>query len=136
MACGYYVTTVLRDVGFKVERRKLAQQPSEQIVRTLSPEDSIMRFRKGDSKLVVSEIEERGEGLYVVGLDNHVGFLLHDGNKVEFCHASYVDPAEVRCEDPLKSKAFASNYHVVGELFTRPMIEAWLEGKAIKTKTP
>lgn len=136
IACGYYVTTVLRDLGFKVERRKLAQQASEWIVRTLSPEASIWRFRKGDRSLVVDGVKEAGEGLYVVGLDNHVGLLLNDGKEVSFCHSSYLEPAAVTCEDPLSSAAFESNYHVVGKLLERPMIESWLAGSAIATKTP
>jgi hypothetical protein len=36
IACGYFVSTVLRDAGFGVERVRLAQQASERIVRTLS----------------------------------------------------------------------------------------------------
>lgn len=136
IACGYFVTTVLVDAGFKVERRKLAQQASEWIVRTLADEDSIWRYRKGDEDAVVTSIEGEGEGLYVVGLDNHVGFLLHDGEDVEFCHSSYLEPAKVVCEDPRSAPAFESNYHVVGKILGRSMMTAWLEGSAIKTKVP
>lgn len=135
IACGYYVTTVLRDAGFKVARAKLAQQPSERITTSLVPEEAIWRFRKGDEEGVVETIRKKGDGLYLVGLDNHVGFLDVSGDAVRFCHASYADEADVRCEDPVSSQPFQSEYHVVGRLLSGPMIDAWLEGKAIETKT-
>jgi len=135
IACGYYVTTVLRDAGFKIERAKLAQQPSERITTTLVPADEIWRFRKGDEKGVMDAIRDKGDGLYVVGLDDHVGFLDVVGKEVRFCHASYTHDADVRCEDPLGAVPFESDYHVVGRLFSGPMIDAWLSGTTIETRT-
>jgi hypothetical protein len=135
IACGYYVTTVLRDSGFKVERAKLAQQPSERITTTLVPESEIWRFRRGDEEAVVDAIRERGDGLYVVGLDDHVGLLDVAGEQVRFCHASYAGKGEALCEDPLSSTPFESDYHVVGRLFSGRMIDAWLTGTTIETRT-
>lgn len=136
IACGYFVTTVLRDTGFDVERARLAQQPSERIVKTLAPSDDIWRFRKGKVSLVLDKVRSEGEGLYVVGLDNHVGFLLEKrGEKTQFCHSSYVDPPEVRCEGAEDAEAFVSNYHVVGRVFNATALVRWLEGSAFETVT-
>ncbi|NUO49362.1 MAG: hypothetical protein HOV80_10950 [Polyangiaceae bacterium] len=126
---------MLRDAGFKIERAKLAQQPSERITTTLVPEDEIWRFRKGDETGVVNAVRDKGDGLYVVGLDDHVGFLDVLDKEVRFCHASYTHDADVRCEDPLGSVPFESDYHVVGRLFSGPMIDAWLSGTTIETRT-
>jgi len=46
IACGYFVTTVLRDAGWKVQRARLAQQASENIVLSLTSEPYIKRFRR------------------------------------------------------------------------------------------
>lgn len=132
IACGYFVTTLLRDAGLLVERAKLAQQASERIVKALCPSKSIWRFRKGDESNVVDAIEEEGQGLYLVGLDNHVGYL-RIGASSRFWHSSYVEPAVVASEDPKKAVAFQSNYHVVGRLFTPSLLERWLAGDAIET---
>ena len=132
IACGYFVTTLLSDAGVRVERAKLAQQASERIVKALCPPKSVWRFRKGDESGVVASIEKEGSGLYVVGLDNHVGFLRVE-RRTRFWHASYVEPAVVTGEDPMKAAAFESNYHVVGRLFTPALLEKWLAGEPIET---
>jgi hypothetical protein len=132
IACGYFVTTLLRDAGVRIERAKLAQQASERIVKALCPAKSIWRFRKGDESGVVDSIQKEGTGLYVVGLDNHVGYL-RVGEKARFWHSSYLEPAVVTGEDPKKAAAFESNYHVVGKLFTPSLLERWLAGSAIET---
>ena len=132
IACGYFVTTLLSHAGFRVERAKLAQQASERIVKALSGPASIWRFRKGDESGVVDAIQKEGNGLYVVGLDNHVGFLRVGANQ-RFWHSSYLEPAVVTGEDPKKAAAFESNYHVVGKLFTPRLLERWLAAEAIET---
>src|SRR5687768_1120080 len=48
IACGYFVSTVLRHAGFRVERVRLAQQASERIALTLSQPVEIQRFRGSD----------------------------------------------------------------------------------------
>ena len=45
IACGYFVTTVLRDAGFQIARSKLAQCASEQMIRSLvQPEKTHTAF--------------------------------------------------------------------------------------------
>ncbi len=135
IACGYYVTTLLRDAGFDVERAKLAQQPSERIVKTMAPETEIERFRKGDADLVIDAVRKKGEGLYVVGLDNHVGLLDVAGDAVMFCHSTYVEKADVRREPAAESEVFQSRYHVVGRLLSPKTLQAWLRGRRFETLT-
>lgn len=133
IACGYFVSTVLEDAGFRVERVALAQQPAEHIIKTLVPPRSIRRFRNRPVREVVDHVASQGEGLWIVGLDYHVGFLYSDGDHVEMCHSSYLDSAAVVCEPAAASGAMVSDYRVVGRLFEDPMIDAWLEGRALPT---
>jgi hypothetical protein len=137
IACGYFVTTLLVHAGFDVQRAKLAQQASENIVKTLASEDDIWRFRKGDANVVLAKVHELGDGLYVVGLDNHTGFLFeHAGKPTRFCHASYVDPATVQCEPATDAAAFASSYHVVGRVTSDATLARWLAGETFETQLP
>ncbi len=135
IACGYLVSTVLQHAGFRVERVRMAQQPAEYIVKTLVPPRRTWRFRDRPVSQVVERVQREGMGLYLVGLDYHVGFLWNDGAKVWMCHSSYLGTAEVVCEDALTSPAMLSRYHVVGRLFEDGMMEAWLEGRALPTVT-
>ena len=134
IACGYFVSTVLRDAGFKVERVRLAQQASENIVRTLSPPDAIRTFRNQTPDDVIEALRAGEDGLFAVGFDYHVGFVVKEGETVTFCHSSWINSGGVACEDPASTGAWYSTYYVVGRLFDDPMLIAWLEEVAIPTK--
>lgn len=134
IACGYLVSTVLRDAGFRVQRRRLAQQPSERIIQTLAPEDEIRRFSDPEIDDVLAHVAEQGDGLYLVGLDYHVGFLVRHEARTEFCHSSYLPPGGAVCSDPRRDAAFVSRYYVVGRLLSEKMMRAWLSEAAIPTR--
>lgn len=135
IACGYLVSTVLRDLGHLVDRVPLAQSAAEQIVRTVAEEPEIARFWGAAPEEVVASVAERGEGLYVIGLDTHVGFLLvNAGGEVELCHASKRRAAGgVVCEEAASSPSMRSRYHVVGDALGVRTLEAWLHGEALPT---
>ena len=134
IACGYFVSTVLRDAGFRVERVRLARQASEDIVKTLVPARQIRRYRwKSPAELLAAVRAELGDGLFVVGLDYHVGFLHLGGDGASFCHSAYLAPAAVVCEPAARAAGLASDYYVVGRLLTAPTVARWLEGRAFRT---
>ena len=67
------------------------------------------------------------DGLYIVGLDHHVGFLVREGERLDFCHSSYVDPPlGVVCQPASDDPALASRYYIIGRLLTDDMIVSWL----------
>ena len=134
IACGYLVSTLLRDAGFAVERVRLAQQASELIVRTLSPERDIRRFRSATQAEDAEATRERGDGAYVVGLDYHVGLLVIREGKAEFCHSAYLGPAVVTCEPAAGSAGMASSYHVVGPVTSDATVARWLGGEPFPTR--
>jgi len=137
IACGYFVSTVLRDAGLKVERVKLAQQYSEWIVKTLVPKSLTWRFSNVPQEEVVARVRKAGgDGLYVVGLDYHVAFLRLDGDRADLCHSAVFEPVAVVCEPAATSAGMASGYHVVGKLFSDELVLKWLKGTAIPTWQP
>ena len=132
IACGYFVSTVLRDAGFSVQRIKLAQQASEKIVTTLSQPADIRRLRNPSREEVLEAVRAMGDGMYVVGLDFHVGFLVKDGKRLDFCHSSYVDPPlGVVCQDAGTDPGLASDYYVLGRILSDEMMRAWLTKQPI-----
>lgn len=133
IACGYFVSTVLRDAGFRVEHRTLAQQASERIIRTLTSEAHMQRFRNTPLAEFVQAVFETGPGLYVVGLDTHAGFLLHDGGEVRFVHAS--PRWGVVSEPALESGSLGNSaYRVIGKVSDdETLLEKWLAGEALTT---
>jgi hypothetical protein len=136
IACGYFVSTVLRDLGMKVERSRLAQQTSENIILSLTTNDHTKRFRTVPINSLIDTIKNWGPGLYVVGLDIHVGFILNLAGDVYFIHSSYVDPYCVVKERAVESQILkASRYRVLGKFSEDDdLILKWLRGDQFMTR--
>ena len=64
IACGYFVTTVLRDAGFAVNRVRLAQSPASIIVQQVSDRNTIRSFSLKPVSKVDSVVKAMGIGLY------------------------------------------------------------------------
>jgi len=138
IACGYFVSTVLRDAGWRVQRVRLAQQASENIILSLTAEPHIKRFSSNPIEDFVKTVKEWGPGIYVVGLDIHTGFIVNNGDEVYFIHSSYVDPLVVVKEKALDSKILQSSvYRVLGKITADDeLIKGWLLKKEIVTREP
>lgn len=128
IACGYFVTTILRDAGFSVQRIKLAQSPASIIIEKVADKNAIRSFSLKSVNKVDSAVKSMGPGLYVVGLDFHVGFLHCDGKDVYFIHSNYIRREGVVKELIQKSTAFAnSKYRVIGKITRESITKNWLQ---------
>jgi hypothetical protein len=136
IACGYFVSTVLRDAGWRVQRVRLAQQASENIILSLNTGAYIKRFSRVEIDKFVNVVSDWGPGLYIVGLDIHVGFIVNTGDEVYFIHSSYIDPYAVVKENALESKILtASRYRVLGKVSADDeLIVKWLLGTEVVTR--
>lgn len=137
IACGYFVSTVLRDAGWRVQRARLAQQASENIILSLTTDAYVKRFRRVAIREFVDAVKNWGTGIYVVGLDIHTGFIVNTGDEVYFIHSSYVEPYAVVREKAIESKILtASNYRVLGKITDDDrFILRWLLKTEIVTRT-
>lgn len=118
IACGYFVTTILRDIGAAVKRIKHAQCASEEMIKAVCIKNSIHRFRHANISSFIEKIKLNGTGLYIVGLDYHTGFILNDGEDVYFVHANYTGKKEVIKEIAIESTVLSSSkYKVIGKVF-------------------
>lgn len=138
IACGYYVSTLLLHAGLKVERVRLAQQASLHIIHTLVGADELVKGHSIPLQQFVDRIKSNGAGLYVVGLDNHTGFIWHDGTEVWFLHSTVVGKRCVIKERANQSPVLgASRYRVAGYLSgNNSLMETWLTAKDLPTKLP
>ncbi len=128
IACGYFVTTTLRDAGIKINRYKVAQQAAEKIVTLISSEQNIKRFRNSPIEEIKADMKERGNGLYIVGLDFHVGYLLQEGDSTYFIHSNYLNRSGVMKESPwMNSVFYYSRYKIIGKISTdEKFLKGWL----------
>jgi hypothetical protein len=135
IACGYFISTTLLHAGFQVERARLGQQASEHITRSLVTSEPIWRSSEQPIDDFVAKLRKRGDGIYLVGLDNHVGFVIVDGGATWFHHSG---PGDGVRREPAHTAAFlsTSHYREAAKLFDDELLEKWLRGDAIATVLP
>ena len=130
IACGYFVSTTLKHIGFNLNRYKLAQQAAYTVIDVLCGEKKMKSVLEAD---IIHKIKSRGNNrLYVVGLDYHVGFLAVENDSVYFIHSDYLN-GKVVCENASESISFSStNAYVYGELTNNnSLFTKWKNGTKI-----
>jgi hypothetical protein len=126
IACGYFVSTTLKHSGVHLNRYKLAQQYSHSIVNTLCAD--VKKYTQLSTLL--QYINTQPDNLYVVGLDNHVGYISKQNNNITFIHSSFVGSACVESEAANASAVLASSrLYVLGNLSgNKKLVLNWLQG--------
>lgn len=134
IACGYFVTTTLEDCGFYLPRVKLAQQAASVIIRSLCTKKSIKTFNKLTQ--LKAHMDRQPEGIYILGLDTHVGFLWNTKKELYFVHASYSGNRQVSKENWDESTVMQkSKLFVVGDLLgNKTLMHQWITGANIGLK--
>ena len=131
IACGYFVNTVLQDAGFVLPRIRWSQSAAEPLTLKLAPDAE--RFRDRTVSEVEAWLARQGDGLYKVGLDNHVGFITRRNGKSLFVHSNYYHREIGVMAEPLDGdNPFAhSRYRIIGKLLNDRMMESWLQGTSL-----
>ncbi|MGK4566410.1 hypothetical protein [Flavobacterium sp. 3HN19-14] len=132
IACGYFVTTVLSDAGFNIPGDEWAKLASETFIVRLTK--NVKRFQGKPVGDVITYLKTKGNGLYMVGLDCHTGFVYVKDGEARFVHSNYYEPEigvmsqDLDSSNPLK----ASKYRILGRLLDDEMIKNWILNKEYK----
>ncbi len=127
IACGYFVTTTLRDAGIPLRRVHLAQQRAGDIIKQLCKPSSIATVRSGTAlRNYLSQYEDGS--LLIVGLDHHVGFISKEHGQYYFIHANYLGDRTVVKERLEDSEAiFQSSIFALGDVLgNERLLRRWL----------
>ncbi len=118
------MTNTLTDLGFNLQRVKLAQAPSSKMIKQLTV--NIKHFRNINQLLDYIETQPN-HSVYIVGLDFHTGFLLKDDNQIYFLHSTYLGRREVMKEIAKSSDALnQSKTYMLGSLTANDkLIKQW-----------
>ena len=139
IACGYFVAATLYAIGFNVhvstvrkgERHfYLAGLAAAKIVRKVADPNSIKRFYNRSLSELKAEVRRQGEGVFVLGLDNHVAYIVYqEGTGIWLWHSKPMHA--VILERPEDARFVTqSRLRVIGKL-GRHAAEMWLDGKRI-----
>ena len=139
VACGYFVSTTLKHMGLNINRYTLAQQAPHNEALTFEPDSNLLIFNT-DTLFETNEFSgffkkleaKLKPGLYFVGLDSHVGYLLVKKNKAYFIHSNYID-GYVMSERIFNSAAFRSSIYYIADItYNDNLIKQWLLNSTMK----
>jgi hypothetical protein len=138
VGCSYFISNTLLNMGFNVNRYKLAQQGPENETKSLDQNyksylaDEDFSYDKMNMTLLNQMVKENKKGLYFVGLSNHVGYLLIHENDLFFIHSNY-GTLKVMLEYAETSEEFMdSQYYIAGITYNDDLIRKWLLNEEIK----
>lgn len=117
IACGYFVTTTLQQAGVSINRVKMAQCASEEMIRSLVSKKNIFHLSGISLQEFKTKLKKLGNGLYIIGLDNHTGYIYVSDQEDYFIHASGWFPFKVVRQKLEESDVIGrSKYRVVGKI--------------------
>ena len=138
VGCSYFVTALAQGAGVVLDDRfRFAQAPALVIQRAFSPgKGAIHRYLSIPGERLAREVSALGDGLYLIGLDVHVGFVVVDGGRARLLHASYTGARQVADEPLADALAIALSReegYFVSPVFVRNpdndvLVERWLAG--------
>lgn len=135
IACGYFISTTLRDVGININRYKLAQKSPLDEAKMISCGSVIDKVIQDTPEKAFQEIDDlTKEGLYFIGFDEgHVGYLLKREGELYLIHSNYLSPVAVCMETLKESRVFKrfSKFHLVAISHNDNLLQRWLENGAV-----
>lgn len=109
IACGFFVATLLKDMGLKVNRRKLSVCASSQMMKSLTPKQHLKNLSQLSYPGFNEKLKGYGKGVYIIGLDFHTGFIVNDGKENWFIHSNYINRKGITKETVMSSAALQSS---------------------------
>lgn len=126
IACGYLISTTLKHLGLNINRYRLAQQSAYNEIRTLTLGEEPEYFFSSFEQLMEANLPA---GVYVVGLDSHVGYLLSRDEMLFFIHSNpFGDSGGVEAEWASASEmlAYSNSYCLSGLSNNKAFLRKWL----------
>ncbi len=127
IACGYFISTPLKQIGLNVNRYKLAQQAATPIIKSVVGTENVTTYHQLED--LVSYLETQPtNSLHVIGLTNHVGYILRENGMNYMVHADYYHPVAI-CKKKLEEceAILSSDIYVLGGLSNNhKFLSRWL----------
>tara|TARA_R110002074_G_scaffold161480_11_gene319562 strand:- start:36857 stop:37636 length:780 start_codon:yes stop_codon:yes gene_type:complete len=135
IACGYFISTTLRDMGIKLNRFTLAQKSPLDEAKMISCGSVINKVVQDTPEKAFEEIDGlTKEGLYFIGFDEgHVGYLLKREGELFLIHSNYLNPVSVCMETLKESRVFKrfTTFHLVDISHNDTLLQRWLDNGTV-----
>lgn len=135
IACGYFVATILEAAGVRLASRpRFGRATARAIARALAPTPSAHhRILSVPAYELERRLRALGDGLYLIGLNVHVGFVVVRGPVIRFVHASYTGAQQVT-DEPLNGAVAIESSRAAGYFVTSlldDLAPVWLRGTEV-----
>jgi hypothetical protein len=130
IACGYFVTNTLTDLGFKIDRVGLAEVRSGDMIKKLCVGiESFHSINKLNGYLAKQPINS----IFIIGLDFHTGYIIKTATNCYFFHFNYIRKQGVVKEKIDESQALSANkFFMIGSLTAnKDLLRKWVEDKPV-----
>lgn len=133
IACGFFISTTLQHAGFNIDRVRCGQQASSVFINIMCEKRSIKWISNKDMVKLVDHLLKQPDGLYLIGLDYHTGFIQKDGNDLWMIHAAFHPHRKVVKERVQESAHIKeSNIFMIGNLLGNDeLVRKWMTKERI-----
>jgi len=130
IACGYFVTNTLTDLGFRIDRIGLAEVRSGDMIKKLCVGiKSFNSLKKLNGYLAKQPINS----VFIIGLDFHTGYVVKTAADCYFFHSNYIKKEGVVREKIDASQALTANkFFMIGSLTANEnLLRKWVANKSV-----
>ena len=130
IACGYFVTNTLTDLGFKIDRVGLAEGVSSAMIKKLCVGiHSFYSLNKLNSYLAKQPVN----AVFLIGLDFHTGYVVKTAAGCYFFHSNYIKKQGIIKEKIEASQALSTNkFFMIGSLTANEnLLRKWVANKPV-----
>lgn len=131
VACGYFVTVILQNMGMNINRVKLSTCASSEMMKQLVPNRKIINLTSSSHEELHKKFKALPIGVYIIGLSQHTGFIVRKNDEeCFFIHSNYIGRKGVVKENIEKSTALHhSTIHWIMPISSeKEFIQRWING--------
>lgn len=139
IACGYFVSTTLKDMGFNLDRYKFAQQLPIHEAKTLAQGKPLLEINSNSKDERITILKDKlKEGIYFLGFDqNHVGYIQKKNSDLFVIHSNYIGGEGVVIERIEDSQVFSyySRIYIADISRNRALLTKWVRNEVVQVVT-
>ena len=111
----------------------MAQQAASVLIKRLCDRKSIKTIGNNDTERLIAYLRKQPDGVFILGLDTHVGFIEKRDGQLDFIHSSFSTRRRVVRERVINSTVISSSsIYMVGNLLAnKKLIRRWLLKKKV-----
>lgn len=139
IACGYFVSTTLRDMGINLNRYKLAQQLPVNEAKSISSGEALIEISDSTTEGIILKMHNKLQnGIYFLGFDqSHVGYLYKKEKEILLLHSNFINYEGVIVEKAEESEVFSyfNHFYIAKISSNKNLLRKWISNQEIEIFT-